>query len=222
MKKNDIKTSWETNAEEWIKVLESQQISSRKFTNEAIMAVLKNSKAIKILDMGCGEGWLSRAITSMGKTAVGLDATASLLANARKKGKEVYHHLSYEDIIDAKKIADAPFDAAVFNFCIYQHKTLNLLLLELKQSVIEKGEIIIQTLHPYFLLQHQLPYQSQWIDDSWKGLAGNFTDGHQWYARTFEDWNSEFQNAGLVLNEIIEVNNEKQIPISVIFKTQYR
>ncbi|WP_047419835.1 bifunctional 2-polyprenyl-6-hydroxyphenol methylase/3-demethylubiquinol 3-O-methyltransferase UbiG [Cellulophaga sp. Hel_I_12] len=222
MKKNAIKTSWDTNAQEWIKALDSEQITSRKFTNEAIVAVLKNSKAIKILDMGCGEGWLSRAITSMGKSAVGIDATASLLANARKKGKEVYHHMSFEDIIEAKKIPNAPFDAAVFNFCIYQNKTLVSLLLELKQSVVEQGEIIIQTLHPYFLIQNQLPYQSQWIDDAWKGLAGNFTDGHQWYARTFEDWSSDFQKAGLVLNEIIEVNNDQQIPISVIFKTQYR
>jgi len=222
MKKNDIKTSWETNAQEWIKALDSQQITSRKFTNEAIVSALTNSKAIKILDIGCGEGWLSRAITGMGKTAVGLDATASLLVHARKKGKEVYHHISYEDIIDAKKIEDAPFDAAVFNFCIYQNKTFSSLLLELKKSVVEQGEIIIQTLHPYFLIQNQLPYQSQWIDDSWKGLAGNFTDGHQWYARTFEDWISDFQKAGLVLNEIIEVNNEKQIPISVIFKTQFK
>ncbi len=222
MKENNIKSSWETNAKEWIKVLNSQQIASRKFTNEAIVAVLKNSKAQKVLDIGCGEGWLSRTITLMGKTAVGIDATESLLQNARQKGDEIYHNISYENIIEGKIIHEAPFDAAIFNFCIYHHKSFILLIKELKQSLVPKGEIIIQTLHPFFLIQNQLPYKSQWIDNSWKGLSGNFTDGHKWYARTFETWNADFKKAGLVLNDVIEVNNNENLPISVIFKTQFK
>jgi 2-polyprenyl-3-methyl-5-hydroxy-6-metoxy-1,4-benzoquinol methylase len=222
MKKDTIKTSWEINATEWIKVLDDQQIASRKFTNKAIIGVLKNAESKNILDIGCGEGWLTRAMTQMGKTAVGIDATASLLTNARKKGKEIYHQLSYEDIVEGKKIPEAPFDTAVFNFCIYQNEELIPLLKELKNSVVVQGEIIIQTLHPFFLIQNQLPYQSQWIDDSWKGLSGNFINGHPWYARTFEDWTSDFHKSGLVLDGMMEVNNDHQLPISVIFKTKFK
>ena len=222
MKENSIKTSWEINAAAWIEVMDSQKIPSRKFTNEAIIAILKNTDTKKILDIGCGEGWLTRAITKMGKTAVGVDATIILLDNAKVKGMESYQQLSYEDITEGKKIIEAPFEIAVFNFCIYQNETLIPLLKAVKSSLSKKGEIIIQTLHPFFLIQNQLPYKSQWIHDSWKGLSGNFSHGHQWYARTFEDWNSDFQKAGLVLNEIIEVNNEDAIPISVIFKTQFK
>lgn len=222
MKENSIKTSWEINAATWIEVMDSQKIASRKFTNEAILDVLKNTDAKKIVDIGCGEGWLTRAITQMGKTAVGIDATLLLLENARKKGEEIYHHLSYEDIMMGKIIPDTLFDIAIFNFSIYQNESLIPLLKALKKSLSKPGEIIIQTLHPFFLIQNQLPYKSQWIHDSWKGLSGNFTNGHEWYARTFEDWNSDFQKAGLVLNEVIEVNNEDTIPISVIFKTQFK
>lgn len=222
MKKESIKTSWKINAVEWIKVIENQQIASRKFTNKAILSVLKKSSAKKILDIGCGEGWLTRALTEMGKIGIGIDTTLALLKKARQKGKETYHHLSYEAIIEGEKISEAPFDAIVFNFCIYQNEGLIHLLRALQHSLVAKGEIIIQTLHPYFLIQNQLPYKSQWIGDSWKGLSGNFTDGHEWYARTFEDWQADFQKAGLVLNCIIEVTNTDNLPISVIFKTQFK
>lgn len=222
MKKNNIKTSWEINAEQWIHVMDRQEIASRKFTNEAIVSVLKASEAKKIIDIGCGEGWLTRAITEMGKNGTGIDATASLLENAKKKGKEAYHHISYEDLVEGKLIPKAPFDAAVFNFCLYQNRELVSLLKQLKNSLIFKGEIIIQTLHPLYLTQNQLPYTSQWIADSWKGLPGNFLEGHPWYARTFERWLLDFQEAGLIVNTIIEVNNQDAIPISVIFKTQVK
>ncbi|RAJ25158.1 ubiquinone/menaquinone biosynthesis C-methylase UbiE [Gelidibacter algens] len=222
MKETTIKTSWEINAERWIKVMDNQEIASRIFTNEAVVNLLKNSKANKILDIGCGEGWLTRAITNMGKTGIGIDATAILLENAKEKGKETYYHLSYKDLSEGKKLAEAPFEAIVFNFCIYQNEELIPLLKKLRESLTITGEIIIQTMHPFFLIQNSLPYTSQWIPDSWKGLSGNFSDGHAWYARTFEGWLDDFQKAGLILNEIIEVTNQDLTPVSVIFKTQVK
>ena len=220
MEKKDIKTSWEINAEEWIKVIDQNEIASRQFTNEAILNVLFKSKAQKILDVGCGEGWLTRAITKMGKVGVGMDCTVSLLENARTKGNETYYNLSYDDLIEGSKIPETLFDAAVFNFCIYQNEELVPLLQEVKKSLTPNGEIIIQTLHPFFLIQNQLPYTSQWISDSWKGLPGNFSQGHSWYARTFERWFADFEKAGLTIGDIIEVNNQVVNPISVIFKVK--
>ncbi len=214
----EIKSSWESNAAEWIKVIETNQITSRKYTNKAIVDVLKESKAEKIVDIGCGEGWLTREILLMNKNAIGLDATIELIKNAQNKGVGNFYQFSYEEIIASKPIPDAPFDAAIFNFCLYLNEELISLLKATKRSLVPNGEIIIQTLHPYFLIQNQLDYKSQWIKDSWKGLAGNFKDGHQWYARTFEDWIKVFNNSGLILTNLMEVKNEVSVPISVIFK----
>ena len=82
---NNIIKSWNKNALEWIKVIENADIESRKFTNKAILQLIGNSPAIKVLDVGCGEGWLTRSLGTMGKYAVGLDAIAQLLENAKKK-----------------------------------------------------------------------------------------------------------------------------------------
>tara|TARA_R110002111_G_scaffold55243_1_gene94972 strand:+ start:136 stop:801 length:666 start_codon:yes stop_codon:yes gene_type:complete len=216
MEKNTI-DSWNKNALEWIKVIDNAEIESRKFTNKAILDVLGNSSAIKILDMGCGEGWLTRTLMGMGKSAVGMDAIPQLLENAKNKGQGTYFQMSYEEIILENPIPKAPFDAAVFNFCLYQREGLSQLLRQVKKSLSENGYIAIQTLHPFFLLENDLGYKSQWINDSWKGLPGNFTEGHSWYARTFESWMSVFKKAGLQLHQCQEVNNDNNKPVSVIF-----
>ena len=214
---NDIIKSWNKNALEWIKVIDNADIGSRKFTNKAILDLIGNSPAIKILDVGCGEGWLTRSLGTMAKSVVGLDAIPKLLENAEKKGDGTYYQMSYEDIMLGKPIPEAPYDAAVFNFCLYQREGLSQLLKQVKKSLSENGYIAIQTLHPFFLLQNDLEYKSQWINDSWKGLPGNFTDGHSWYARTFESWMSIIKKAGLQLHQLQEVTNDNNKPLSVIF-----
>lgn len=214
---NIILESWNKNALEWIKVIDNADIESRKFTNKAIFELIGNSPAIKILDVGCGEGWLTRSLGTMGKYAVGVDAIPQLLDNAQKKGEGTYYQMSYEDIISGNPIPEAPFDAAVFNFSLYQREGLSQLLKQVKKSLSENGYIGIQTLHPFFLLQNNMGYKSQWINDSWKGLPGNFTDGHSWYARTFESWMSVFKKAGLQLHQLQEVTGDDNKPVSVIF-----
>jgi hypothetical protein len=77
---------------------------------------------------------------------------------------------------------------------------------------------VIQTLHPYFLIENGLPYQSQWLSDSWKGLPGNFTDGHSWYARTMEDWIEVLNMVEQSKFSFKEILNNEHKPISLIIE----
>ncbi|WP_411031558.1 class I SAM-dependent methyltransferase [Spongiimicrobium sp. 3-5] len=215
--KSEIIESWEKNAEEWVRVIEENQIQSRKFTNAAIVETVSKSNANKILDIGCGEGWLTRSITEMGKTAVGIDAIAPLIESARKKGQESFYQLTYEEIINGQEIPEGPYDCAVFNFCLYLKDGLIDLLVQTKKTLNENGTIIIQTLHPFFLFHQGLAYGSQWVTDSWKGLPGNFIEGHAWYARTFADWVDAFEKCDVKIIAAREVINGQGKPISLIF-----
>ncbi|KKN22222.1 hypothetical protein LCGC14_0917470 [marine sediment metagenome] len=218
MEDEKIIDSWNKNAEEWIRVIGTGQIDSRKFTNKAIENEVKAVSGNTVVDIGCGEGWLTRAISAMGKTAVGIDAIEKLLENARTKGSEKFYQFGYQDIIDGKSIPEAPFDVAVFNFCLYQKDGLDKLLSSTKNQLNGEGVILIQTLHPFFLFINGLSYKSQIISNSWKGLPGNFIEGHEWYARTFEDWVQTISESGLQITGFKEVLNEKDNPISLILK----
>ncbi len=210
--------SWTKNATEWVRVIDNGQIDSRKFTNKAIEDELREVPGNKILDVGCGEGWLTRSMTKMGKRAIGIDAIEALLTNARTKGPEAFYRMSYEEIFNGEAIPEAPFDVAVYNFCLYQKEGLDKLLRNTKNSLKENGQILIQTLHPFFLFVNGLEYKSQMISNSWKGLPGNFIDGHEWYARTFEDWSTIISASGLRLLDMKETLNSNNKPVSLILK----
>ena len=216
--KTDTITSWEKNASEWIKIIQNDSIPSRKFTNKAILDAVRELKGKKVVDIGCGEGWLTREMGKMGWEATGIDAIQSLISEARKKSSDSFYVGTYEDIMAEKTIENGPFDAAVFNFCLYAKDNLPLLLGNTFKQITHAGSIVIQTLHPFFLVQNGFTYKSQWLSDSWKGLPGNFTDGHAWYARTLEDWILEINNLKNVRFTIKEILNDEGNPVSLIIK----
>lgn len=214
----EILDSWNKNAGEWIKVIQNDAIPSRKFTNKAILEMVSELDGKKMVDIGCGEGWLTREMQKMGRKATGLDATKSFIEQARRLGNQTFEVFTFEEIIDGKPMPNAPFDAAVFNFCLYLKDGLTELLSNTLKQLAPNGTLVIQTLHPFFLLQYGLPYKSQWLSDSWKGLPGDFTDGHSWYARTMEDWVAELNRLENINFSMKEIVNDEKKPISLIIK----
>lgn len=214
---NETLKSWQQNAKEWSRVIDADVIASRKFTNKAIINTIDSLNVKKVLDVGCGEGWLTRELSTHQIECIGIDATQELLDIAKSKGSQIFYKLTYEEVIKGKEVPNYPYDAVIFNFSIYDKDKLVDLLNKLKEKLIPNGKIVIQTLHPYFLLSNKLEYKSQWIEDSWKGLKGNFVNGHSWYARTFEDWHKVFNKSKLKMLQIKEILNNKSKPIAVIF-----
>jgi len=180
--------SWEENADEWIRVMENSSISSRSITNPAIVEAIENTGCHKILDVGCGEGWLCRELSLKGMDVTGIDANIRLLEHASSKGLATYVRMSYEEILDNCPLPNAPYECIVFNFSLYLEKETLLLLDRLKNEITPNGTLLLQTIHPIYLYQNQLPYHVQWIADSWKGLEGGFKNGHPFFLRTFSGW----------------------------------
>lgn len=96
---------------------------------DIIFEMLKEVKPQKILDYGCGGGWLSKILISRGYNVTGVDLSENLIENAKQnipKGKFV-----------ACDCLDLPFDDSTFDliigFGILHHLDLNKALLECKR-----------------------------------------------------------------------------------------
>ena len=77
--------SWDDNAGNWTRAVREGQIPSRHAgTDDAIVAAILDRKPARLLDVGCGEGWLVRRIVqSTGCRAVGIDGSSALIEAAR-------------------------------------------------------------------------------------------------------------------------------------------
>ena len=216
--KGDIMTVWNDNSAEWIKLIKEELIPSRKVTNRAIEKAILQHDFNRICDIGCGEGWLVRRLRELGREANGVDATINLIEYARSQGHAKYAVQTFQQISEGVPLANGPYDAAILNFCIYEHESTFELLREVADQLEGKRLIFIQSLHPLSILKMGMPYQDQWLDDSWKGLDGNFTSTHSWYFRTFSGWINMFNDLSLKIVEVTEpVAPASSEPLSVIF-----
>ncbi len=204
MNTNEVLESWQVNAAEWIKTLEGDNIASRKVTNPAIFDTIKGFQPSSILDLGCGEGWLTRTLNQTGIKAVGIDGTNPLIEVAKSKGGGDFFVQSYEEIIYGKKVMGAPYEAVVFNFCLYLKEETPALLTNISSFLEGRKLVFIQTLHPYFAITQGIDYRDQWLDDAWKGLHGGFTSPHRWYYRTMAGWMETIADSGLKVLSIEE------------------
>lgn len=213
-----IMASWHANAGNWIATIDNKEIESRQLvTNEAIQNAILDHRPNSILDIGCGEGWLCRALRSHGIDAFGVDGVEALIQNAIEKDGAHYAVASFRALADGALDKKEKFEAAVINFALLDELDTVILLKNVHRLVQKNGLLFIQTLHP-FAMAAQQDYISGWKEGSWNGLKRNFDQPYQWYFRTLEDWLKLFAAAGLTIMEIREpMHPVSKQPASAIF-----
>ncbi len=78
-----------------------------------VVALLAPRQGEDILDIGCGDGFLSRRIADAGARVVGIDASPDMVAAARAAGIDAH-------VADAQRLAyQAAFDAAFSNAALH-------------------------------------------------------------------------------------------------------
>jgi hypothetical protein len=214
----NILRSWQANAQNWIDTIDANEIESRNLvTNAAIVDLVLKYKPFGILDIGCGEGWLTRNLRAKGFRSHGIDAVASLVNNAIEKDGEHYTVCSYEDLVNNKFPGISDFNAAVINFALLDQEETENLVHFLGQALPESALVFVQTLHPASIAAEE-PYRSGWKEGSWKGLKRDFVLPYKWYFRTMGDWVRLFRAGGLDLLELVEpLHPLTAKPASVIF-----
>ena len=215
---DNILQSWEANAESWISTIDNNELESRRLaTNAAIVNTVFRHATKRVLDLGCGEGWLSRALREKGLQVWGTDAVQTFIDVAIERDGGFYFHYSYEQIIEGQHRLPSPFDVIVINFALLDKEVSEKLLACLHWLLRKGGSVIIQTLHPFNIASTE-KYVSGWKEGSWNGMSREFVLPYQWYFRTLEDWTKLFSQTNYSIEELIEpVHPQTGKPLSVIF-----
>jgi 2-polyprenyl-3-methyl-5-hydroxy-6-metoxy-1,4-benzoquinol methylase len=211
-----IVDSWRKNASPWTAAVRENQIASRRLvTNQAIVDAVLSRSPRSVLDIGCGEGWLARALADRGVRAIGVDVVPALIEQAQKAGGGKFMVSSYEDI--AAGVLDVKVDVAVANFSLIGKKSVEGVVHRAPSLLEDGGSLVIQTLHPVASCGDE-SYADGWRKGSWAGFSDDFSDPAPWYFRTLESWEKLLADSGFRIVETREpLHPETGKPASVIF-----
>ncbi len=216
MSTDPITASWETNAAAWTTAVRDGLIPSRRAgTDAAIVEICLRLAPRRMLDVGCGEGWLARAIGEQGVQVTGVDASAPLIYAARETGGATFEVASYDTLISDAAVVPGPWDLVVCNFALLGHPVAPLLS-ALRDRLSTGGHLLIQTVHPW-VAAGEGAYASEWRTETFAAFPVAFPAHMPWYFRTLADWIHQTRLAGLMIEEVVEpLHPETRRPLSMI------
>ncbi|MFF8029475.1 class I SAM-dependent methyltransferase [Streptomyces sp. NPDC007896] len=126
------------------------------YARPAMLALAGDVAGRRILDAGCGSGPLSAALRDRGAVVTGIDASAGMLALARRRlGDDVALHVV--DLSDRLPFDDGAFDDVVASLVLHYLEDWGPTLAELRRVLRPGGRLIASVEHPFVAYTFQDP-----------------------------------------------------------------
>ncbi len=206
---------WDLHARELMGNFTSEGDHSRiVLLNPTLFDLLGDIKGKKILDAGCGEGYLSRMLTQRGATVTGVDFSTTMLDMAKSRTPSElsisYCHGNCEALLflDA-----AQFDIVVSNMVIQDLPDYQAAIAEAYRLIKPGGVYIFSILHPCFVTP-----TGEWVRDDagqkqYRRVDQYFAEGRYeqqlycsvfWYHRTLSSYITTLLQTGFTLEALVE------------------
>ncbi len=149
-------------------------------TNDAILDAVGRAEGEALLDLGCGEGWLTHLLIERGWKAVGVDASPELITAARD-GPGEFLCVEYKQLKSV--LTGRSFACVIANFSLLGDSSTESALRASVHHLHSGGRLVIQTLHPVIIT----PYLDGWRQEDWTGMSESCAP-QPWYFRTLQSW----------------------------------
>ncbi len=156
MRAPSVSDPWEANASFWIQIIREQRDRYRtELTDPAVLKAIGPADGLTILDAGCGEGYLSRALANAGAIVSGIDLSPTLIAAASASASPDSKPARYETgSLYNLPHGDKAFDIVVCNHVINDLRDPGTAISEFARVLRPGGKLIILMLHPCFYNSH--------------------------------------------------------------------
>jgi SAM-dependent methyltransferase len=141
----DLAAAWERNARTWIAWARAEGHDSYWRFNRDLFLEVVPRPGRRTLDLGCGEGRLSRDLKALGHEVVGVDLSETMLASAHEADPAIETHKA-----DAAELpfADASFDCVVAFMSLQDIERLDESVAEVARVLEPGGTFCIAIVHP--------------------------------------------------------------------------
>lgn len=140
-----LSEAWEAHARDWITWVRKPGHDSYDRYHRDQFLPLVPPPGRRTLDVGCGEGRLSRHLASLGHDVAGIDASPTLVAAARELSPDTELHVANAA---ALPFGDASFDQVVSFMCLHDVDDLDAAVREVARVLEPGGVACIAVVHP--------------------------------------------------------------------------
>jgi SAM-dependent methyltransferase len=153
---------WDKAASWWVSRYSSRGDLNREWVIDPILLDwLGNVDGLRVLDAGCGEGYLSRLLAERGARVVGVDLSRKLLAVAKKHEASKPMGVRYlrADLADLSAFQGESFDLAVSNIVLVDVARYREAIREIFRVLKHGGRFLFCITHPAF----EGPVPGRWV-----------------------------------------------------------
>ncbi len=158
----DVRRGWDDIATWWVSRYSSKGDVNREWViDPALLRILGDVRGRKVLDAGCGTGYLSRILAKAGARVVGVDVSRRLLETARAEQDRERLAIRYRlgDLARLPRFRDGTFDIAVSNVVLQDVLRLRIAVREIHRVLRPGGRFVFSITHPAF----EAPVPGRWV-----------------------------------------------------------
>lgn len=244
---DEIRGFWNRVADDWQIQIGAAGDSNRVLNSDPVLwAFAGNVGGLKVLDAGCGTGYLSKQLSDRGAVVAGVDISERMIDIARAQHPNLDFRV--DSCSELRTIRDAEFDLVIANYVLMDTPDLEGALHAFSRILRTRGSAVLVFSHPCFPqgratvstdgdetnYRWTFPYfeRRRCVDPPW----GHFTSDFIWFHRPLSDYWKAFKVAGFVVLDFEEpriaenryhlVKNPRKLannrtrPYSVAFKLQ--
>ncbi len=244
----DVAQVWDKLAEDWeIQVGDDGDINRRANSDPYLWNYAGDVKSLKVLDVGCGNGYLCRKLTKKGAITTGVDVSPEMIKIAAKKNPDL--HFQVDSATELSSIESNSFDLLIANYVLMDVPDFEAAVSSFFRVLKPGGKAILVFSHPCFpqaWAEHNVEknkYSYHWAFSYFERKScesppwDHFRSEFLWFHRPLSDYWKAFKKAGFTVSEFDEPrmaeNSEvareigrkrslglQKRPFSVIFKLE--
>ncbi len=149
----DLVRGWDAVAEWWTSLSNPRGDLNREWVIDPVLfEYLGDVQGLRILDAGCGMGYLARLLARKGAVVVGVDFSPKLLAMAKEEEASDPLGIAYHraDLADLAFLGDQTFDAVVSNVVLQDIRGYGEAIAEIYRVLRPRGRFVFSLTHPAF------------------------------------------------------------------------
>ncbi|MFZ2658236.1 MAG: methyltransferase domain-containing protein [Victivallales bacterium] len=242
---DDVIDFWNRVASDWDIQVGEEGDNNRQLNSDPVLWRFAGIiKGLKVLDAGCGTGYLSRKLHRKGAIVTGIDISYKMIEIAKKKSPGITCHV--DSCSTLTKLEDNFFDLIIANYVLMDTPDLEATMKAFNRVLKPGGAAVVIFSHPCFPqgratvsedrdtigYNWDFPYfdRCKRVDPPW----GHFKSDFIWFHRSLSDYWKAFKQAGFTVDDMEEpritkdryhhagtaklLNNSKTRPYSIAFR----